>query len=273
MRHSLALLRALPMTFAIYVVHTVFAVGLGTSLGLEFERAVGFPLGRPAARVAALESLVDLAPLLRAKGVDLAIASIVLVVLSPWLHMAWLTSLSALHGPAHSLRNAWSLYFRAILTSALVLLLGALALLPWLGLGYAVHAFSEERVSHRVHDLSVALALSPVLISLLVTASWHDLARARCLTTGAFKSALTAAVDALRPTVFARYLFWTGAGLMIVVGAQAWALHVGVTGFFSSFLLLALMQSAAFGRLVLRSAWLADALACVDAAASRQRKR
>jgi hypothetical protein len=273
MTRSLVLLRALPMTFAVYVVNGLLAIVLAASLGIELEQALGFPLGRPAARVAALESVLPLAPLLRAKGVDLLLVSATLWLLAPWLQMAWLTSLSALHGPARALRSAWSLYFRAIIATLLVVIGGALALLPWAGLAYAVHTFCEDRVNDRVHDLSVAIALGPALIVLLISATWHDLARARCLSTGAFRSVLAAARDALRPSVLARYLAWGGAGLLLVVAAQAWAFQVQTAGFMRSSLLLALLQSAAFLRTLLRSAWLADALACVDAAASRKQKR
>jgi hypothetical protein len=261
------------MTFAVYVVTAVSAIALGTSLGLELEHALDFPLGRPAARVAAIENVLGLSALLRAKAVDLSIASLILALLSPWLQMAWLTSLSALHGPTHALWNAWGLYFRALLATLLTFLLGVVALLPWLGLGYLVHVFCTDRVNDRVHDLSVALSLTPGLLSLLVIACWHDLARARCLTTGAFRSVFGAALDALRPSVLARYVLWNGLGLSLVIAAHAWVVSSRVHGWVAGFLLLAVLQAATFGRTLLRSAWLADALACVDVAAERKRKR
>ncbi len=265
MNRWIAVTRALPTTFAVYVTWTVVASLLGLSLGLELERTVSFPLGRPLARVDAIEGVVAMAPLLRAKAVDAGLAAALLAILSPWLSMAWLTSLSAWHGPGSAFRSGGAYYTRALLCTLLVLAGGALLLAPWAFAAYGAHLFLAPRANDRVHDLAILVALSPSLVALLVTGAWHDLAHARCLTAGPVRSALASLSDAIRPSILLRYALWLALGLAGAVAGQIFAVRAAPGHALSTFVVVAIVQAGVLGRAVLRSAWLVDALRCVDA--------
>jgi len=267
----IAVARALPLTFVVYVSSMLMGAAQAWPAALELNRLDLSPTGPDAARIATYESLIAMLPVWRTQLISLGLACLAYALVSPWLHMAWLSALSEPKGPIVALNAGIRLVPRALVTSLCVALGCALLLAPWLVGAWMLHDWLEPRVNVRVRDLSTVLMLSPCLPALIVGLAWHDLARARCLTAGGFSSALRSIPDALHPSVVARYLMWWGLGVFLFLVAQI-AIGSKNAPFVPAFIAIALTQAAALGRSIARSRWLAEALQRADTRTAKKRK-
>ncbi len=258
-------LRALPVTFLVYLSSTALAAVFALPTGLELGRIPSWAPGEGAARVAALESLLSIAPALRAQALSLMLAALAYALLSPWLQMAWFAALSAPRSPGAALAEGAQLTFRAYRTTLLVGFGCVLMLLPCVALVWLTRSWLASRANVRVQDLATLLALLPGVLLLCVSCAWHDLARARCLSSGAFRSSLWSFRDALSSLTLARYALWSGLGLALSLAVQLGSLRLEGPGYLNLLVLLAMVQSAALARSMLRSRWLTEALLCADA--------
>jgi hypothetical protein len=247
--------RALPTTFVIYVLQALVAlvVGLPASLSLLEEA----PTGSSALSHAQwLERFIAWGAPARLAGVTGLLVVALWLLLSPWLHMAWLSALAQPASLGTSLAHGAQRWWRACLVSVLVAVFVAVAAMPfalvvWLTL-WMVDGVSNDRV----HDLALMGSVAPALPLALAAHAWHDLARARALHEGAFRATLRSARDALRIRVGLSALIWLALGNVMALGAHglcaslnrsaAW--HVGI------------LQAALLGRLIVRSRWLAHTL-------------
>src|SRR4051794_23493193 len=89
----LAVLRALPVTFFVYLVQACAALLLGLPAALEVTHSA--PSSYDAsARAAWLELALTWAPAWRVLGTTALLTIAILLLLSPWLQMAWLAAIS-----------------------------------------------------------------------------------------------------------------------------------------------------------------------------------
>ncbi len=253
----LAILRGLPLTFLMYVSSMLLGAAQAWPSALELNRLEVVLTGPDAARIASYEALLATLPLWRAQLGSLALTCLAYALLSPWLHMAWLSALAEPKGPLVALYAGAHLVPRALVTSLFVALGCLLLLAPWVVGAWQVHAWLEPRANVRMRDVASLLTLSPCIPVLIIGCTWHDLARARCLTGGGFGSAMRSIPDAFHPAVIARYLMWSGVARLLFVGTQ---LALGSAPFLPAWTAAALLQVAALGRSVARSGWLATAV-------------
>ncbi len=269
----LAVIRALPITFLVYVSSTALAAMHALPIALEIGRLPTWTKAGEGARIATLEAMLSQLPVLRAQGLSLLLAALAYALLSPWLQMSWFAALSAPRAPGAALAEGARLTPRAYLTSLVVGIGTVLMLLPCAALVWTTRSWLESRANVRVQDIATLIALTPGALVLFLSLAWHDLARARCLSSGAFRSSLRAWLDALSLVTLARYACWAALGLTISVAAQLASLQVGHSGRLAMFIVLAVVQGAALARSMLRSRWLTDALLCADASPSAPRFR
>ncbi len=266
-------LRALPVTFVVYLIGAAFSAPLALPLGGELERTLSFPFAPEWARVSAVEGLATLAPALRVQGLTLALSLASFVLLSPLLQMAWLKALSCPLGPVEALREGVRLYGRASAVSLLILASTAIAVLPWGLLSLGLHGFLLPRTNTRVHDLALLLALTPALPTAVLCALWHDLARARCLHTGAIRASLAALRDVTSSFLVLRFMIFGLISVALSLGLSLTLPHLKPSHALSGLVIAALVQGVALLRAVVRSRWLTDALAQIDEPLEQSSKR
>jgi hypothetical protein len=260
----LASARALPMCFVIYA--TEAALALIASLPFALELARDAPLGRdPSAQAEWLERLVHLGSAARVSGTSAALVLAPLLLLSPWLQLAWFSSLARGEPLGSSLATGARLWPRACMVSLWVALGLCLTLTPIAAGGFGLWRWLARHPNDRVHDLALLACAAAALPCLALAWIWHDLARARALSEGAFTSARRSLPAALRPALWLRAGLWSGAG-WAAVGVAELATWRGPGA--AAPLAVALLQAASLARLWLRGAWLADALACADSASA-----
>lgn len=257
---SLAL-RALPFTFVVYVLQALLASFVALPSGIELARALRASSWDRVHWARLLDALPELSALTRGGALSALIATVVLLVLGPWLHMSWLAALDDLSTPLRALARGARVTVRAWWVSLLVLLVLVLGCAPFLLIAYSVHVGLESTTDARFHDLTLALVLSPLVPVVLFAHTLHDLARARAL----YRGALDAVVRGLRVALSVRLLLrslglWL-LGTALVLAAQL--LSAWVDGSFRFLITVAALQTALLGRLFVRSIWLGDALACV----------
>ena len=258
MRAWIASVRALPMTFALYVFEAVLAA-LGV-FPLANELARRAPTTNDAIGLAQwLERIPSQGASARVGAVGVALACAALLLVSPCLHMGWLSALSRRESVMDSLHQGVRLWIRACLVSLWIAAALALSAVPFAAAGWGISRVLARQLNDRVHDLVIVSAL-PLLAAFAFFAHvWHDLARARALHEGAFTSMRRSLRAAVRLSVLLRALLWGGLGGLLVVASQLLARdHAG------ALLLVGPLQLAILTRLLLRSRWLADALACAD---------
>lgn len=260
MRHVTAAVRALPVTFVVYMVEACLALLLTLPIGLELLDDGRASLSSALGRAAWLDLLPALAPALRMHATASVLHLVLLLLLAPWLHLSWLYALSRPSGVGPALGEGARLYLRAWLVTFWVALVATLASAPFL-----VSAALVERVlgdgDARLHDLVLATVCLPLLPVLWWAHVLHDLARARSLTRGAWAAVRSSLTDAARIKVqlVALLLSAAASGAAVV----AWLL-VGrgtVPQNVPAFLLL---QLACLLALFLRSVWLAHTVACAE---------
>jgi hypothetical protein len=258
-------LRALPVTFAIYVVEAVLALWCAGPLGLELGDDARATLTTALGRAIWLDRASELAPALRVSGRSSLLALLVLLLLSPWLQMAWLHALARPLGMRRALEQGSRLYLRALSTSLLLACVGALLLLPWAGAAWLCHALVSAPARARVHDLLLCALLSPCALVLVYLHLAHDLARARALTDGVFRAVRVGLRTALRASVVLAGLSLFAAALA-VRGLHFYAFrHDAQLGAFGGALLL---QAACLAALFVRSLWLSVCLTCTESRAA-----
>ncbi len=257
-------LRALPMTFTLFVLQAWVATLATLPIASEVTRSL--PGGKAAVALAAsLEQLLALGATLRPAGQSWLLLGLSWLVLSPWLQMAWLSNLAHQSSVGAALVAGTRLYVRACFVSLWVLLGATLVTAPLALSACGVWHFMADHPSDRLRDLLTLGLILPALPLLGLAHTWHDLARARALYESAFKAALHSARFALKPTLFLSAFLLAGVGWALVAVSQLVVddHHIATQ---PSFVLVALLQSCLLARLVLRSRWLAQALACAEAA-------
>jgi hypothetical protein len=257
MRMVLAALRALPMTFLIYVIEVVLALTLTVPVVTELSgdaRALG---AHPVLRAAALERVLSLLPALRVSGRTFGLGVLVLLLLTPLLRMAWLASLAGSLSVRAALAQGANLYLRAAAASLWIGALLCLVLVPWALFAYLVDTWVDAAGHARLHDLLLLGCAATALPAVFLVHVAHDLAHAFALRHGALASArlgLSAALS-LRTLLVALTLLLLGlavGSLPLLVASSARLFSV------------ALLQGATFATLAVRSAWLAHALTCTE---------
>jgi hypothetical protein len=255
-----AVARALPVLFAIYALQACAALVMALPAGLELVASA--PVGFDAvARAEWLDMLLAWRVPARLTGLNALSIALVWLLLSPWLHMAWLSALSEPESLGTSLARGARLWLRATLVSCFVLLFASLAATPCLLAAWKLPALQAIRSDDRRHDLTVLLSLLPLAPVAALAHVWHDLARARALTQGWFSSTLQSLRDSLRITCLVSAGVWSGLGWSAVVASHCLSQR------FASALVVqvALLQAGMLVRLVLRSRWLARTVACATA--------
>lgn len=256
MRVLTAITRALPFTFAIYLVEVVLALLAAGPLAVELADDGRPSLQSAIGRVMWLEQLFDLAPALRVQGRVAAVALILLALLAPCLQMGWLRALSQPTSLTQALREGITLYGRAWLVTLATLLFVALFATPFVVIVSAVEPLVADSADGRLHDLTLGLIALP----LLPIAWWgfvlHELARARCLRETAWASVVGSLRNALRLRVHLQAALFLGTALLLRA-VLLWLAQAGPGVVASSEWL---PQSLCALALVLRSGWLACAL-------------
>lgn len=262
MTRWLCALRALPMTFFIYVLQAWTAVLIALPAANELVARV--PTGQPAsAHALALERIFQLGSDLRLVALPSLLAGLTWLLVTPFLHIAWLSALARREAFGASLATGGRLYLRACIVSAWVFLGLLAALTPWAGLSYGVYHYIADLPNDRIRDVTCATLLLPLLPSLFIAHTWHDLARARALEEPALRAAMRSVRSALRPRVLLQSLLYSLVGFALLALGQIIELPFPDA---SHELLVAALQTSLLARLFLRSRWLCDALACADAA-------
>ncbi len=254
----IASVRALPMTFALYVFEACVAALGAFPLANELTRSAPRTLD-PISLAHWLERLPSLGAPARVGAQGAALACAALLLVSPCLHMSWLSAIARREPVMESLHQGVRLWIRACLVSLWILAALALCAVPFAAAGWGIAQVLVHQLNDRVHDLIIVSAL-PLLAAFAFFAHvWNDLARARALHEGAFMGARRSLRFAVRPSVLLRALLWSGLGGLLVVASQ-----LLLDDRAPALLLVFGLQLAVLLRLFLRSRWLAEALACAD---------
>jgi hypothetical protein len=243
-------LRALPITFLIYVVEALFAVFASWPSGVELvARLKSLSLDPGALR--------ELAAVAKGVGRGHGLAVLALVVLAPWLHMSWLIMLSEPQSPLRALARGVRSVPRAWLITLGLGLIFALSALPFLGAAYAVVRALGEHADARRHDLALAGVLAPLLPLAFYFHVASDLARAAALEARTLRSLWRGLRTALRPGALLAALGASLVGVALPLAAHASSWQLGALP------ATMLLQSVLLVRLIVRAAWLGHALALV----------
>lgn len=255
-----AALRALPTTFAIYVIEAAVALWLTTPFTAELTGDVRALGARPLFRAAALERSLELVPVLRVEGRALALGALALLVLAPFLRMAWFAALAGTSGVRAALSCGTTLYLRAVLVSLGVCATLLVLLAPFGLFAYLVDRFVEVGVHARLHDVLLAGALAGALPLLFFAHVALDLAHAFALRHGALASVRLgfSAARAWRALMLALALGVLG------LSVSALPFTFGTSWGQGELFRVALIQSACFSALFVRSLWLGYALTCAQ---------
>jgi hypothetical protein len=258
-----ASLRALPITLLVFALALSMGAPLALPVSLELSRMLSGPWNW-AAQAAFFETLSASRPLITLLIRQLLLLAIAWAIASPVLHMAWLTALSRPTAPGKAVWQGVRLSMRALCVSVFVGLIGLLMASPFALCAWGLGKLFDVETHAPAHDLSILISLAPVLLVLLVIATWHDLARARALEEGFFRSVTRSARHAFRPRVLVRSLVLCGSGSVLVLLAQWWTGTFHEHGFFSWLIAGTVLHGSVFAKLFLRSLWLARALACAE---------
>lgn len=254
--------RALPLTFLIFVLEALFGALAALGPAGAWASALAAAPWQASDTAILLEQLPGLIAAVVAHRRTSLAALVVLGLLGPWLQLAWLRALSETSSVGNALIDTVKLVPRAWLITLMVALVAMLAALPF-GLGaYGLHRLLARGADARLHDLALAGVLSPLVPLALWAHALHDLARAAALERGALAAlrvALRASTDA-RMLGSALCLALAGHGLVLIASSATLALRGHALDALVTTLVL---EAALLGRLVLRSMWLARALAKV----------
>lgn len=263
-RYLIASLRALPITLFVFALQLILAVPLTLPASVELSRLLPGTWD-DVTRAAFLDALVNNQPLLRVLSLQAVLALVAFVVLGPLLHMAWLAALSEPLSPVRALARGARLYGRAVGTTLLIACAALGLSLPWLLVAWLFSAVLDVQTHARAHDVLVGLSLAPLLPSLLIVHTWHDLARARALEHGFLSSVTRSARQAFRLPVLGRSLALGLLGTLLVVMAERWAGALDGTGIVGAAFAAVLVHGSVLGKLWLRSFWLSHTLGYAEA--------
>lgn len=255
MRHLAATIRALPMTFVVYVVEACLALMAVGPLAIELTEDARPSFRSSLGRVVWLETVDALAPAFRAQRTGAILSALLLLLLAPWLQMAWLQALAGPISVARALREAAALYGRAWSVSIVTLLLTAVVASPFVVTLLVVDDWVSNSSDARLHDLALLTAALPLVPIAWTALLLHDLARARSLAATAWSSVM----GSLRAALSVRAQLPAIALIGLATGARAAGFWLGQRSEDPSSI-NAQLQLACFVALWLRSAWLACAL-------------
>jgi hypothetical protein len=242
--------RALPVTFLVYVLEALLAVFASWPSGVELSAKLQALSLDPAA-------LHELATVSRGYGRGHGLAILAVLALAPWLHMSWLAMLSEPQSPLRALARGARSMPRAWLVTLALGSIFVLCAAPFVGLAFGVVQALGDDPDARRHDLALLGALLPMLPLALYFHAAHDLARAASLTLHTWRSVWRGLRLALQPLVFATALAATLVGVALPLAAHAGSWQLG------SLPATMLLQSVLLLRLVVRASWLGHALALV----------
>jgi hypothetical protein len=262
--YLVASLRALPITFLLLLLELALAIPLALPVSMELSR-LGTGSWDAAGQAALLDGLAAARPLTRTLGLQASLAAGVWIVLSPLLHMAWLSALSSPMSPARALGRGGALLIRALLVSFNLAFVAVLMALPWVFLAWCMSRLFSVEVHARAHDVGVALSLVPLVPTAFLLHTWHDLARARALEHGPLASVTRSARHVFRLGMLARALLLTLGGTLLVLLAELWVAQFGASGLIAGSIAALLVYGALFAKLWLRSLWLCHALGAAEA--------
>jgi len=248
------------MTFVVYAVEACLALLIALPLGLELLDDGRASFASALGRAAWLDRVAELLPALRLQSTSWLLHGALLLLVSPWLQMAWLHALAQPSGLGQALAVGAQRYLRAWLVTVWVLLLTALASAPFLLAASVLENLLREGDA-RLHDLLLAAACLPLLLVWWAAHVLHDLARARALSAGAWAAVSGSLRLAVRPRAQLPAVLF--AILALAVHGAAWLL-VGRGTLDSRVPALAVWQLSCLLGLFLRSCWLACALACAQ---------
>lgn len=260
MRRTAAALRALPVTFVVYMLEAGLALLMALPLGLELLDDGRASLSTSVGRAVSLDRAVSLLPALHVQATASLLHLGLLLLLAPWLQMAWLHALARPSSVGRALAQGAHLYLRAWLVTLWVAVLAALASAPFLVAASLVERMLADGDA-RLHDALLAGVCLPLVLVLWLAHVLHDLGRARALSHGAWASLRGSLGMAFRLRAQLPALLFAGLGS--AAHAAAWLLIARGT-FGSSIPSVALLQLACLLGLFARSGWLACALACTD---------
>ncbi|HEX5661292.1 MAG TPA: hypothetical protein VFX59_29085 [Polyangiales bacterium] len=243
-------LRALPVTFLIFVIEALFAAFASWPNGVELTAKLSSLSLDPSA-------LRELGAIAKGFARGHGLAVLAMLVLAPWLHMSWLIMLSEPQSPARALARGVGRVPRAWLIALVLLVMFALCGLPFVGLAYGVTRSLSDAPDARRHDLALAGALLPLIPLAFYFHVANDLARAAALEVRTLRSIFRGLRTALRPTAFLAASGAALVGVLLPLAAHASSWQLGVLP------ATMLLQSVLFMRLVVRAAWLGHALALV----------
>jgi hypothetical protein len=251
-------LRALPLTFLIFVVEVMLAVFASFPISVELAPRLATFARDPAAALDP-HSLHELGSLARAFARAHGLSGLVLLALAPWLQLSWLNALAEPQSPLAALARGARGLPRAWLLSLGLGLTFALCAAPWLGLAYGISAWLGHESNAQQVDLTVLACLLPLLPVAVYFLLVHDLARAASLESRSMRSLWRGLRAALRVRTWGPGVAALAVGLVLPAAAHAssWQLEPLPATL--------LLQSVLLVRLVVRAAWLAHALACVRA--------
>jgi hypothetical protein len=263
MRPRSLALGALPFTFFIYVLEALLATFSALPLGIELSRLLGASSWDATQTALLVSSGPVLWSGLRVTAGSAALSLGLLLLLSPWLQMSWL---SALYDPRPTpvvLVRGARLILRACWVSLLVGAFAALASAPFLLAAYYVHRGLMHSTDARFHDLALLGTLAPVLWIALLAQLVIDLARASALRLGGWWSVRAGLRSALRPSIQLRALTLCSLGYgMVLLASFVSSRAAELPG--RVLLTVTALQSALLARAFFRSWWLASALTCME---------
>jgi hypothetical protein len=243
-------LRALPITFLIYVLEALFAVFASWPSGVELVARLSSLSLDPSA-------LRELGAVARGVGRGHGLALLAVLVLAPWLQMSWLLMLSEPQSPLRALARGVRSVPRAWLITLGLAFVFVLSAVPFVGAAFAVvHTLGDDPDARR-HDLALAAVLLPLVPLAFYFHAASDLARAATLEQRAWRSIWRGLRAALRPSAFFAALGASLVGVALPLAAHGSSWQLGAVP------ATMLLQSVLFVRLVVRAAWLGHALALV----------
>jgi hypothetical protein len=262
--YLVASLRALPVTFLVLLIELALAIPLALPISSELSR-ISSGSWDAAAYATLLDGLSAARPLTRTLGMQAALVLAAWLLLSPLLHMAWLSALSSPMSPARALGRGGALLVRALFVTFNIAFVGVFMAAPWALLAYGMSQLFSAEAHARVHDMGVALSLVPLVPTAFLLHTWHDLARARALEQGPITSVTRSARHVFRLGVLGRALLLALGGALLVGLAELWVAEFGASGLIAGSIAAVLVYGALFAKLWLRSLWLCHALLCAEA--------
>jgi hypothetical protein len=192
--------------------------------------------------------------------------ALLLLLLGPWLCMAWLAALKRRRPLLQCLRLGLARYLPSLGTSLVTHAVGLAALAATLLLPATCHLLLRGQPDARLHDLVVMAATVPALAVLVTTWTAHDLARGFLAHAPMHPlEAVRRAVATLAPGVIGVHLAHRLLGTVLAAAAAATALWPS-SGPVAVGTVVIIGQLTALARTAVRARWLAVAVHATRAA-------